>query len=97
MRLMSNSLLNFGTQFSSSELELISGDFVMDNSTLLVYGALRLTANMLSLTNSLIDIVAALDELTIATSVVEASNLACIRVSDESVLFTLSLPPLALC
>uniref|UniRef100_A0A7I4AXX0 DUF8003 domain-containing protein n=1 Tax=Physcomitrium patens TaxID=3218 RepID=A0A7I4AXX0_PHYPA len=79
VRLMSNSLLNFGTQFSSSELELISGDFVMDNSTLLVYGALRLTANMLSLTNSLIDIVAALDELTIATSVVEASNLACIR------------------
>ena len=47
-----------------------------------VYGALRLTSNMVSMTNSEINIVAGSDEVMIATSSVEASNLAYMEVSD---------------
>lgn len=79
VKLLSESVVSFGAQFSSSELELISDDFVMENSTLLVYGALRLTANTLSLRKSMIDIVASSDEMLVAASAVEASNLAYIR------------------
>lgn len=81
VKLLSESVVSFGAQFSSSELELISDDFVMENSTLLVYGALRLTANTLSLRKSMIDIVASSDEMLVAASAVEASNLAYLRVS----------------
>ncbi|KAG0610062.1 hypothetical protein M758_7G036100 [Ceratodon purpureus] len=84
VKLMSGSLFSFGlAQYSSSELELKADEFYMENSTLLVYGALRLTANYMSLKTSMIDIVASSDEVMTATSTVEASNVANIQGGSE--------------
>lgn len=51
-----------------------------------VYGAMRLTANILSMTTSEINIIASSNEVMIAASTVEASNRAYIQVSGESLL-----------
>ncbi|KAG0603647.1 hypothetical protein M758_10G110100 [Ceratodon purpureus] len=83
VKLMSGSVLIFGlAESSSSELELMATDFVMENSTLLVYGALRLSAKMLSMTSSHIDIIASQEKLMVVTSTIEGSNLAYIQGSS---------------
>ena len=56
-----------------------------------VYGALRLTANYMSMKTSVIDIVASSDEVMTATSTVEASNVANIQVGDQSLLRLMSI------
>jgi hypothetical protein len=56
-----------------------------------VHGVLRLTANTLSMTSSQINIVANSGEVMVATSIVEASNMAYIQVGGYKPLLMLLL------
>ncbi|XP_024388875.1 uncharacterized protein [Physcomitrium patens] len=78
--LQSGGLLSFGlASFSSSVFELVAEEVLMSDSTIKVYGALKLTVKMLLMWNSTIKVDGNPDDFMLATSTVETSNLVILR------------------
>ncbi|KAG0575849.1 hypothetical protein KC19_5G035100 [Ceratodon purpureus] len=84
INMSSGSYLNFGiAEYPTSQSELVADDYVMENATVTVYGALWLTSKSFLMNHSKIDIVAGSDDWMVATSTVEASNIAYIGGGSE--------------
>ena len=79
--LQSGGLLSFGLAwFSTSVFELVAEEVLMSDSTIKVYGALKLTVKMLLMWNSTIKVDGNPDDFMLATSTIETSNLVILRV-----------------
>ncbi|CAM6085481.1 unnamed protein product [Calypogeia fissa] len=84
IKVMSESVLAFGlAHYQTSEFEVVSDQFQATNSTVKVYGALKLQSKMLFLENSTLDIEGGEDAFT-STSDLEASSVASLK--DGSVI-----------
>ncbi|KAJ7958849.1 Ephrin type-B receptor [Quillaja saponaria] len=82
LSLLHGGVLSFGLQhYGSSEFELLAEELLMSDSEIKVYGALRMTVKMFLMWNSkmLID---GGGDVTVATSLLEASNLVVLRESS---------------
>jgi len=80
--LQSGGLLCFGlATYSSSVFELTAEEVLMSDSTIKVYGALKLSVKMLLMWNSTIKVDGNPDDFMLATSTVETSNIVILRVS----------------
>ncbi|OIW14573.1 hypothetical protein TanjilG_32915 [Lupinus angustifolius] len=80
--LLQGGVLSFGLRhYATSEFELLAEELLMSDSVLKVYGALRMTVKMFLMWNSkmLID---GGEDLAVATSLLEASNLIVLRESS---------------
>ncbi|KAK8597538.1 hypothetical protein V6N13_094942 [Hibiscus sabdariffa] len=80
--LLSRGMLSFGlAHYASSEFELLAEELLMSDSTIKVYGALRMTVKIFLMWNSkmLID---GGEETTVATSWLESSNLVVLKESS---------------
>ncbi|XP_015885471.3 uncharacterized protein LOC107420918 isoform X1 [Ziziphus jujuba] len=80
--LLCGGVLSFGLQhYASSEFELLAEELLMSDSVMKVYGALRMSVKMFLMWNSkmLID---GGGDVTVATSLLEASNLVVLRESS---------------
>ncbi|KAK8543142.1 hypothetical protein V6N13_136324 [Hibiscus sabdariffa] len=80
--LLCGGVLSFGlAHYATSEFELLAEELLMSDSTIKVYGALRMTVKMFLMWNSkmLID---GGEDLTVATSWLEASNLVVLKESS---------------
>ncbi|KAG0606930.1 hypothetical protein M758_9G180200 [Ceratodon purpureus] len=78
--LQSGGLLSFGLAwFSTSVFELVAEEVLMSDSTIKVYGALKLTVKMLLMWNSTIKIDGNPDDFMLAASTIETSNLVILR------------------
>lgn len=87
--LQSGGLLCFGlATYSSSVFELTAEEVLMSDSTIKVYGALKLSVKMLLMWNSTIKVDGNPDDFMLATSTVETSNLVILRVSMLEFLIT---------
>ncbi|KAK2446301.1 glycine-rich protein [Trifolium repens] len=77
--ILQGGVLSFGLpHYASSEFELLAEELLMSDSVMKVYGALRMTVKMFLMWNSqmLID---GGEDITVATSLLEASNLIVLR------------------
>ncbi|KAJ4959336.1 hypothetical protein NE237_026447 [Protea cynaroides] len=82
LSLLCGGILTFGLlHYPSSEFELMAEELLMSESTLRVYGALRMTVKMLLMWNSKMLIDGGGDAM-VATSMLEASNLVVLRESS---------------
>lgn len=82
LSLLSGGVLSFGLyRFPLSEFELMAEELLMSDSTIKVYGALRMSVKMLLMWNSQMLIDGGADTI-VATSLLEASNLVVLRGSS---------------
>ncbi|KAJ4951975.1 hypothetical protein NE237_028807 [Protea cynaroides] len=82
LSLLCGGILTFGlAHYPSSEFELLAEELLMSDSTLRVYGALRMTVKMLLMWNSKMLIDGGGDAM-VATSMLEASNLVVLKESS---------------
>ncbi|MBA0806922.1 hypothetical protein Gohar_022762, partial [Gossypium harknessii] len=84
--LLCRAVLSFGlAHYGSSEFELLAEELLMSDSVIKVYGALRMTVKIFLMWNSKLQIDGG-EDVTVATSWLEASNLVVLKVGPGSIL-----------
>ncbi|XP_066305595.1 uncharacterized protein [Miscanthus floridulus] len=82
LSLLSGAILTFGlTRYPYSEFELMAEELLMSDSTIKVFGALRMSVKMLLMWNSRMEIDGGGDSI-VATSLLDASNLIVLKESS---------------
>ncbi|KAI4316070.1 hypothetical protein L6164_024087 [Bauhinia variegata] len=80
--LLQGGVLSFGLQhYASSEFELLAEELLMSDSVMKVYGALRMSVKMFLMWNSKL-LIDGGGDITVATSLLEASNLVVLKGSS---------------